>query len=200
MKTLSPDGQILPDKVTKDGLLQNDAHWAEHGFGYWIFRAKDGGHFLGRAGLKWYTIDEREVVGLAYAVIFDHWNHGFATEMAAASLQIGFERLASVRSRKLDLAFQYRLPAGDGKTRLPLPDRYRLRWSTPSALPTYSERLGNGLPPTNCLIIGQPDHSTSFVLVTSLSPIFPALISDHQAGKPSRICFQEIRFKVSGSR
>ena len=59
MKTLSPDGQILPDKVTKDGLAQNDAHWAEHGFGYWIFRAKDGGQFLGRAGLKWYTIDEK---------------------------------------------------------------------------------------------------------------------------------------------
>src|SRR5271167_893779 len=39
MKTLSPDGQILPDNVTKEGLVQNDAHWAEHGFGYWIFRA-----------------------------------------------------------------------------------------------------------------------------------------------------------------
>ncbi len=94
MKTLSPDGQILPDKVTKDGLTQNDAHWAEHGFGYWIFRAKDGGQFLGRAGLKWYTIDEKDVVGLAYAVIFDHWNRGLATEMAGASLRIGFEQLA----------------------------------------------------------------------------------------------------------
>src|SRR3974390_2333861 len=70
MKTLSPDGQILPDHVTKDGLLQNDAHWAEHGFGYWIFRAREGGDFLGRGGLKWYTIDEQDVVGLAYAVIF----------------------------------------------------------------------------------------------------------------------------------
>ena len=28
MKTLSPDGQILPDNVTKEGLVQNDAHWS----------------------------------------------------------------------------------------------------------------------------------------------------------------------------
>ena len=94
MKTLSPDGQILPDKVTKDGLMQNDAHWAEHGFGFWIFRAREGGQFLGRGGLKWYTIDDQDVVGLAYAVIFEHWNRGLATEMAAASLRIGFEQLA----------------------------------------------------------------------------------------------------------
>ncbi len=93
MKTLSRDGQILPDNVTKDGLIQNDTHWAEHGFGFWIFRARDTGTFLGRCGLKWYTIDDQDVVGLAYAVIFDHWNRGLATEMAAASLRIGFEQL-----------------------------------------------------------------------------------------------------------
>ena len=27
MKTLSVDGQIMPDQITKDGLVQNDAHW-----------------------------------------------------------------------------------------------------------------------------------------------------------------------------
>ena len=33
------------------------------------------------------------VVGLAYAVLSDYWNQGFATEMAEASLRFGFERL-----------------------------------------------------------------------------------------------------------
>ena len=28
-----------------------------------------------------------------YAVLSDHWNQGFATEMALASLRYGFERL-----------------------------------------------------------------------------------------------------------
>jgi [ribosomal protein S5]-alanine N-acetyltransferase len=90
MKTLSPDGQILPDNVTKDGLAQNDAHWIHHGFGLWIFRAKEDGCFVGRGGLQQYLIDDQEVVGLAYAVMFDYWNRGLATEIAAASLDIGF--------------------------------------------------------------------------------------------------------------
>ena len=92
MKTLSPDGQILPDNVTKDGLAQNDAHWAQHGFGLWIFRDKQDGRFVGRGGLQRYWIDDQEVVGLAYAVMFDHWNRGLATEIAAASLDIGFRQ------------------------------------------------------------------------------------------------------------
>lgn len=30
---------------------------------------------------------------MAYAVLSDYWNQGFATEMAAASLQVGFQQL-----------------------------------------------------------------------------------------------------------
>jgi RimJ/RimL family protein N-acetyltransferase len=33
-------------------------------------------------------------VGLSYAVVFDHWNRGLATEMAQASLGVGFNQLA----------------------------------------------------------------------------------------------------------
>ena len=69
---------------------RDDAHWAQHGFGLWIFRAKEDGRFVGRGGLQWYCIDGREVVGLAYAVMFDRWNRGLATEIAAASLEVGF--------------------------------------------------------------------------------------------------------------
>ena len=54
IKTLSLDGQLLPVDVTKDGLLQNEAHWAEHGFGLWIFRSKEDGRFIGRGGLHRY--------------------------------------------------------------------------------------------------------------------------------------------------
>jgi RimJ/RimL family protein N-acetyltransferase len=93
MKTLSVDGQTLPDTATRDGLEQNDAHWEHHGFGLWIFRDKESGEFLGRAGLKWYRIDDDEIVGLAYAVLFDRWNLGLATEMGEASLAVGFRRL-----------------------------------------------------------------------------------------------------------
>ena len=44
-------------------------------------------------GLKTYQIDGKDVIGLAYAVMPDYWNRGFATEIAQASLDVGFEHL-----------------------------------------------------------------------------------------------------------
>jgi [ribosomal protein S5]-alanine N-acetyltransferase len=49
--------------------------------------------FIGRGGLNIYQIDGNEIIGLAYAVLSDHWNQGFATEMAAISLEVGFHQL-----------------------------------------------------------------------------------------------------------
>ncbi|HWT80022.1 MAG TPA: GNAT family N-acetyltransferase, partial [Candidatus Methylomirabilis sp.] len=43
---------------------------------------------------KLYQIYNQDVVGLDYAVMVDHWNRGLATEMAQASLAMGFERLS----------------------------------------------------------------------------------------------------------
>ena len=93
MKTLSVDGQTLPEKAAHEELEHDMAHWEQHGFGLWVFRDKEGGEFLGRGGLKWYQINDKDVVGLVYAVMVDHWNRGLATEMAHASLVMGFERL-----------------------------------------------------------------------------------------------------------
>jgi RimJ/RimL family protein N-acetyltransferase len=93
MKTLSADGQILPDNVTADGVAHDLAHWREHGFGLWVFRDCGTGWFVGRGGLKWYTIEGRPVVGLSYSVVSDLWGHGLATEIGAASLGQGFRRL-----------------------------------------------------------------------------------------------------------
>ena len=93
MKTLTVDGETLPDEATREELEQDVAHWQQHGFGLWIFRDKKDGQFLGRGGLKSYQVNDKDVVGLGYAVMLDHWNRGLATEMARASLTMGFERL-----------------------------------------------------------------------------------------------------------
>jgi RimJ/RimL family protein N-acetyltransferase len=90
LKTLSSDGQILPDQVTKDGLVQNETHWARYGFGLWIFRSRQNGSFIGRGGLQRYSIDGQDVVGLVYAVLFDYWNRGLGTEIALSSVELGF--------------------------------------------------------------------------------------------------------------
>jgi ribosomal-protein-alanine N-acetyltransferase len=83
----------LSEEATRQAIRQSEEHWAKHGFGFWIFRRKADGQFAGRGGLKKSQIDQGEVVGLAYAVLSSFWGQGFATEMAEASLRIGFEQL-----------------------------------------------------------------------------------------------------------
>ena len=93
MKTLSADGNILSDDAIRQLLAEAVKHWEEYGFGFWVFRDRLDGQFVGRGGLKLYRIDDRDVIGLAYAVASRRWRRGYATEMAEATLRIGFEHL-----------------------------------------------------------------------------------------------------------
>ena len=93
MKTLSADGNVMTEEETQKHIQRCSDHWDQHGFGLWVFRDKADGQFIGRGGLMTYHIGGEEVVGLAYAVLSDHWNQGFATEMAQASIRFGFEQL-----------------------------------------------------------------------------------------------------------
>jgi len=93
MKTLSADGKPLSEEWVREQVERNIDHWRQYGFGLWVFHLKKDGQFIGRGGLKTYQIDGKETIGLAYAVMPDYWNQGFATEMAQASLEVGFEHL-----------------------------------------------------------------------------------------------------------
>ena len=93
MKTLSADGRPLPEEKTTEHIRQSVEHWQQHGFGFWVFHRRSDGQFVGRGGLKTYQIDGKDTIGLTYAVLSDFWNQGFATEMARASLDVGFGRL-----------------------------------------------------------------------------------------------------------
>ena len=94
MKTLSADGNPLSEETTKDSIHQAVDHWQQHGFGFRVFHRRSDGQFIGRGGLKTYQIDGKDVIGLAYAVLSDYWNRGFATEMGRASLEVGFGQLS----------------------------------------------------------------------------------------------------------
>ena len=93
MRTLSADGKPLSEEATREHLRHAVEHWRQYGLGFWVFRAQSDGQFIGRGGLKKYQIGQGEVVGLAYAVVSEYWNQGFATEMAEVSLKVGFEQL-----------------------------------------------------------------------------------------------------------
>lgn len=62
------------------------AHWERHGFGRWAIEDKQTNEFVGYGGLR-SLFGTPEVV---YHFAKRYWGKGFATEMARASLQFGF--------------------------------------------------------------------------------------------------------------
>ena len=69
------------------------AHWARHGFGYWLWREKATGACVGRGGLHRTHVGGRDEVEVGWAVMPDRWGEGFATELGRASARVAFERL-----------------------------------------------------------------------------------------------------------
>ncbi len=93
VKTLASARKPLPEEKLVETIQQAADHWRQHGFGYWVFHLKKDGEFVGRGGLTIHQFEGKEAVGLGYAVMPDYWNRGFATEIAAASLEGGFGHL-----------------------------------------------------------------------------------------------------------
>ena len=87
-------GGVRSDERTRAYLAENLAHWAEHGFGMWIFHDRNSGTFVGRGGLRHVVLEGRSEVEVFYALVRNAWRRGFATEIAAASVDIAFRQLA----------------------------------------------------------------------------------------------------------
>ena len=62
----------------------------EHGYGLWATVKRDDGTFLGRCGLLNWRLDDCDEVEVAYALLREHWGHGYATEAAQAVREWGF--------------------------------------------------------------------------------------------------------------
>jgi RimJ/RimL family protein N-acetyltransferase len=65
--------------------------WERDGFGWWVARHRPDGRFVGRGGLRRIQIGGREEVELGYGLVADFWGRGLATELARASVRVGFE-------------------------------------------------------------------------------------------------------------
>lgn len=59
-------------------------HWEEHGFGYWCVRRLGSSHIIGYAGVKWMSMNGRNVLNLVYRFVPEVWGQGLATEAAVA--------------------------------------------------------------------------------------------------------------------
>ena len=72
-----------------DGLLH---HWERWGFGPWTVLLSDGTP-IGYAGLRHADVGGRPEVELMWFLEANHWNNGYATEMAREAVRVAFEVL-----------------------------------------------------------------------------------------------------------
>jgi len=93
MATLSADGATFTEDQTRSFLDRAADHWKSHGFGLWIFHEQASGDFVGYGGIKHAVVEGRDEIELAYAITHAHWSKGFATEIAMAALQHGFNTM-----------------------------------------------------------------------------------------------------------
>ena len=96
-KVLAPFGASPGSRAdTQEFLDRKIAHWAEHGFGIWMFRG-EGGAFVGRCGIHRWTFEDLREVELGYIVRSELWSQGYATEMGAAVVEHAFGALGLTR-------------------------------------------------------------------------------------------------------
>jgi RimJ/RimL family protein N-acetyltransferase len=83
------------DQAESDAVVGRiDAHFAEHGFGFWAVETKNG-PFIGMVGLivpRW-TAAFTPCVEIGWRLAAAYWGHGYASEAAAAALDHGFDVL-----------------------------------------------------------------------------------------------------------
>lgn len=88
MVTLSADGRPFGEAATSGFLERCTAHWDAHGFGVWSIRLRDGGAWVGYAGIRRRDGDapgggDSE---LLYGLLPEAWGRGYAQEAGAACL------------------------------------------------------------------------------------------------------------------
>ena len=88
---LWPASLRTPDhaRATLDKFI---AHWERWGFGLWTVTLPDG-EIIGQAGAQHTTVAGRHEVELGWFIDPDHWNQGYATEMAREAVRVAFDEL-----------------------------------------------------------------------------------------------------------
>jgi ribosomal-protein-alanine N-acetyltransferase len=85
-------GGVKSDEWTAAFLHNAMAHWEHYGYGQYVLR-DSAGAFVGRAGLRRVTFDERDELEIMYALDAPFWGRGLATEFATALRSLALETL-----------------------------------------------------------------------------------------------------------
>lgn len=87
--------KILSPLEAKDFVQMIMGRFQEDGFSFWATELKETGDFIGMIGLNRprFKTNFTPCVEVGWRIDFNHWNKGYATEGALASLKYGFQTL-----------------------------------------------------------------------------------------------------------
>jgi [ribosomal protein S5]-alanine N-acetyltransferase len=83
-------GGIRTEQQLRDRIERWTRHWNDHGFGVTLFEERASGQPVGWGGLQHSTIGIGECLTVGYVIAPDAWGHGYATEIASASVAHAF--------------------------------------------------------------------------------------------------------------
>jgi RimJ/RimL family protein N-acetyltransferase len=86
-------GGVRSENESWELLRSGLDHWERHGFGPWVFHARETGETVGGSALRRVVIEGRDEVELGYRVAAAWWGRGIATEMASALVGVARDRL-----------------------------------------------------------------------------------------------------------
>ncbi|HVJ85684.1 MAG TPA: GNAT family N-acetyltransferase [Caulifigura sp.] len=86
---------LLSREESDAGVDRVNAHFAEHGYGWWAVEVPGEAEFIGFIGLWHPNIDVHftPCVEIGWRLAYDYWGRGYAPEGARAALEFGFGTL-----------------------------------------------------------------------------------------------------------
>lgn len=92
-RTLWPTGTSPTEPEVLELLEWKIEHWDRYGFGHWLLRDRASAATVGRGGLQHALVEGLDEVEAGWAITPKRWGQGLATELALASIEVGFGQL-----------------------------------------------------------------------------------------------------------
>jgi RimJ/RimL family protein N-acetyltransferase len=85
----------LEPRESRALISRLDAHFEQHGYGFWALELRASGELIGFAGLQVVSFEAHftPAVEIGWRLARAHWRRGYATEAARAALCFAFGRL-----------------------------------------------------------------------------------------------------------
>ncbi len=89
--------KVLNYQETDEMLCKILEQYKKYGYCFWKLQLRTNGQFIGIAGLLHQDIEGKEETEIAYRIVREHWNKGYATEAAQACREYAQNTLSKKR-------------------------------------------------------------------------------------------------------